>query len=109
MRPLQLVPGTPHTTSQRPALQVCPAAQALPHMPQWARVATAVSRHMPLQLFCPLGHDTWQRLARHTSPWAQALPHAPQWARSVCTSRHAPAQLVRLPSQLSSQRPAAHT
>ena len=54
-----------------------PAAQAVPHAPQWAR-SLARSRHEPPQLASPAAHDTTHAPAEHTWPAAQAVAQAPQ-------------------------------
>lgn len=65
---------------QRPALQVPPERQRMPHPPQWLG-SVRRSRHAPLQRVCPLGQA--HAPATQVVPLGQRLPHAPQWLESV--------------------------
>jgi hypothetical protein len=65
-----------------------PAAQALPHMPQWAR--SVWGRGTRRRSGLPWRTRSDAGAAAQTCPAGQALPQAPQWARSLCRSRHTP-------------------
>ena len=77
-----------------PAWHVCPAAQALPHEPQFAGLVFTLV-HTPLHLICMPGQfaspqvPPWQ-----TCPAAHALPQAPQFAGLVFTLTHTPLQRI---------------
>jgi hypothetical protein len=112
--PAQSVVPWPQLEAQRPALQSCPAGQALPHMPQWA-LSVCRSRHTPPQAVAPMGQLTPQTPRSQTCPLAQALPQAPQLARSpmgstqTATPPSSPPQRRRFAAHSSPQRPSEHT
>lgn len=77
-----------------PLVQLCPAEQARPHMPQLLASVWVVTQ-VPLQSVCPLGHmRAMQVPAVQVCPAAQALPQAPQLAPSVWVFTHCPAHEV---------------
>ena len=90
-----------------PPEQICPAAQARPHMPQWP-LSVARSRQVPEQLVVPAPQETTQAPMEQTWPAAQAVPQAPQWLMSVCRSRQTPEHSVWPARHETTQRPAAH-
>ena len=75
----------PQESSQRPAAQTCPAAQVVPHMPQFARSTWASTQRLPHRV-SPTGQVSLHAPPMQTSPAAQALSHMPQWAASPCVS-----------------------
>jgi hypothetical protein len=76
-----LVVPIAHESTHMPIEHTWPAAQAFPHMPQWAR-SVCTSRHEPEQFESPDAHDSTHMPIEHTCPSAQAFPHAPQLVRS---------------------------
>jgi hypothetical protein len=102
-------------TPQTPRSHTCPAAQALPHAPQFARSLWASTQvaappsSPPPQRRRFAGHSTPQRPAVQVCPAAQALPHMPQCARSLCTSAQLLPQSVCDEGQLWAQAPFAQT
>jgi hypothetical protein len=72
---------------QSPATQVWPAAQVLPHAPQFATSA-CVSTHEAPQTVPPPGQTHAE--ASHDVPWPQTTPQPPQLVGSVSVLMHAP-------------------
>jgi hypothetical protein len=62
-------------------MQVCPAAQARPHAPQFD-VLVCRSTHAPEHAVCPAGQVVAQAPITQLCPAAQARPHAPQFSES---------------------------
>jgi hypothetical protein len=101
-------------TPQTPRSHTCPAAQALPHAPQfarslWASTQVTAPPSSPPQRRRFAGHSTPHRPAAQVCPAAQALPHAPQLARSLCTSAQVFPQSVYDDGQLCAHAPFAQT
>ena len=88
-----------------PALQTCPAAQALPQAPQLVALVPT-STHVPEQSICPAGHITAGRHApiAQVCPIGQAIPQAPQLLLSVCVLTHVPEQSVWPPVHITTLR-----
>jgi hypothetical protein len=81
--------------AQRPAMQLCPAAQAVPHAPQLAGSESSVAQPIPQRVW-PMGHIAVpvHIPAPHVWPIAQVRPQAPQFKLSVAVSTHVPLQFV---------------
>ncbi len=87
------------SSSQRPATQVCPAAQRRPHAPQFSG-STATLTQVPLQQVAPPVHagpmpqpsGRTHAPARHTVPATHATPQPPQLRTSSPVATHAPLQ-----------------
>jgi hypothetical protein len=88
-------------SAQRPSTHTCPAAQAMPQLPQW-HDAVRRSKHPSLSGGPHLVSGSSQRkgathaLATQRCPLGQALPQAPQWAALVCVSTQAKLQAVSM-------------
>jgi hypothetical protein len=81
--------------TQAPAVQLWPAAQALPHAPQLA--VAAKSTQAPLHRLSGALHEltaVWHTPSAQVCPEAQAWPHAPQLAGSDCVSWQEPSATV---------------
>jgi hypothetical protein len=91
---------------QTPALHTWPAAQALPHAPQFI-TSLAVLTQVPAQALWPGGHTQAPALQRPPPP--QREPQAPQFSGSDCSWTHAPPQAVRPAAHVAAQTPALHT
>ncbi len=89
-----------------PLLHVCPLAQALPHVPQFA-VSVIRFVQLPVQLVCPVPHA--QAPLVQLCPVAQALPHMPQLAALFIRSTHAPEHAVVLPLHVAVHAPFEQT
>jgi hypothetical protein len=79
--------------TQRPPVQISPAAHAVPHIPQLAR-SVCTSRQLPLQLVRLMAQVTAHMPIEHTCPPAHAVSHIPQWAISFCRLMQVPLQLL---------------
>ncbi len=84
-----------------PEVQVAPAAQAWPHVPQFARSVAVFEQALP-QTTSPAGQGP-QAPEMQDCPVAQAWPHEPQFAGSVAVFEQAlpqttsPAGQVQVP------------
>ncbi len=61
--------------------QICPAAHAAPHAPQFAGSVFRLTQ-APLQFVVPVAHPSSQDPAEHTLPAEQTFLHDPQFEGS---------------------------
>jgi hypothetical protein len=80
--PSQQVVLPPQVAAQAPLEQTCPAGQAMPQAPQFAR-SVWVSRQVPPQSTVPLPQFARHVPATQAKPAAQVEPHAPQLPGSI--------------------------
>jgi hypothetical protein len=93
------LPSTSTPFAQRPSTQPFPAAQAVPHSPQFA-LSFCKSVQAWLHAASPGKHSPVQAPAEHTSPSAQALPQPPQFFGSTLVAMHSPSQRSLYSGQL---------
>ena len=86
------VSPTAQRAAQRPSEQLCPAAHAVPHTPQFAPSVRGSTQAAP-QRTSPSGHA--QAPATQRAPPVHAVPQPPQLALSLRGSTHEPPHIVR--------------
>jgi hypothetical protein len=86
---MQLVCPARHDGTHMPVSHTNPAAQALPHIPQFARSLWRLvhAAGIPHAVW-PAAHESSHAPMLQICPAAQALPHIPQFARSLCVFTH---------------------
>jgi hypothetical protein len=89
--PLQLICPAGHV--QEPPTQLWPAAQMLPHWPQFATLVIRSTQLDPHGV--PLAHSVPQVPCEQTVPTGHTLPHVPQLFPSELRSAHVVPQVVR--------------
>lgn len=91
--PLQFVSAAWHERPQTPAAQTCPAAHAVPQVPQlWLSVCRL--SQTPLQAVRLAWQESVHAPLEQTAPAAQTVPQVPQLLGSFRRLSHVPLQLL---------------
>jgi hypothetical protein len=86
----------PFAQVHAPPLQDWPAAQTVPHAPQWVTLVCGSTQSLP-QSVSAAAHVLAQAPCEQTCPLGQVLPHAPQLVAFEAVLTQLPLQAMRPP------------